>query len=56
VFFLYTYVWKRGFLDGKDGLVFCFMKALFESMVVVKKYDARRRAAALRDDSLSFDR
>ena len=44
-FFLYNYVWRRGFLDGKDGLVFCFMKALFESMVVVKKYDARRRGA-----------
>jgi len=41
-YFLYAYLWRRGFRDGRDGLVFCFMKALYQGMIVVKKYDARR--------------
>ena len=43
-YFLYSYVWRQGWRDGRDGLVFCFMKALYQGMIVVKKYDARRRA------------
>ena len=46
LFFLYTYVFRRGFLDGRDGLVFSLMKALYQAMIVVKKYDARRTANA----------
>jgi glycosyltransferase involved in cell wall biosynthesis len=42
-YFLYSYLWKRGFLDGRDGLVFCAMKALYQAMVQIKKYDATRR-------------
>ena len=49
LFFLYSYVWRRGFMDGKDGLVFCFMKMLYESMIVIKKYDARRREPSVRE-------
>jgi glycosyltransferase involved in cell wall biosynthesis len=45
-YFLYAYVARRGFLDGADGLVFCSMKALYQQMIVVKKYDLRRRAGA----------
>lgn len=41
-FFLYTYLWRRGYRDGRDGLVFCLMKALYQGMIVVKKYDAIR--------------
>jgi glycosyltransferase involved in cell wall biosynthesis len=43
VYFFYSYVIRRGFLDGRDGLVFSTMKALYQGMIVVKKYDARRR-------------
>jgi glycosyltransferase involved in cell wall biosynthesis len=43
-YFVYSYLWRRGFLDGKDGFVFCRMKALYQSMVAVKKYDRRRSA------------
>lgn len=43
-YFLYAYFWRSGFRDGRDGLVFCFMKALYQGMIVVKKYDARRLA------------
>lgn len=42
IFFLYSYFWRRGFLDGGDGFVFCLMKAMYQQMVTVKKYDARR--------------
>jgi glycosyltransferase involved in cell wall biosynthesis len=45
LYFLYAYVWRRGFLDGRDGLVFCLMRALYQTMVGVKKYDARRNRA-----------
>jgi glycosyltransferase involved in cell wall biosynthesis len=43
IYFLYSYIWRRGFLDGKDGLVFCMMRALYQGMVVAKKHDLRRR-------------
>ncbi len=43
-YFLYSYVWRGGFLDGRDGLMFCAMKALYQNMITVHKYDARRRA------------
>lgn len=42
-YFLYAYLWRGGFRDGRDGLVFCFMKAIYQGTIVVKKYDARRR-------------
>ena len=41
LYFLYAYVVRRGFL-GRDGLMFCFMKAVYQSMIVIRKYDARR--------------
>jgi len=43
LYFLYAYIWRRGFLDGRDGLMFCAMKALYQNMITVYKYDARRR-------------
>ena len=43
IYFLYSYFWRRGFLDGKDGLVFCVMRALYQGMVASKKHDLRRR-------------
>lgn len=55
LYFLYAYIWRRGFLDGRDGLVFCLMRAMYQTMVAVKKYDARRnRVRARRDGAESF--
>lgn len=49
-YFLYSYVWRRGFLDGRAGLTFCFMRAMYQSTVAVKKLDIKRsRAIAPRD-------
>ena len=45
LYFIYVYVFRRGFLDGHDGLVFCLMRAMYQTMVAIKKHDARRRAA-----------
>ncbi len=42
LYFLYAYFWRRGFLDGRDGFLFCLMRAMYQTMVAVKKYDARR--------------
>jgi len=46
IYFLYSYIWRRGFLDGKDGLMFCLMKALYQRMVVIKKYDAMQKSSS----------
>ena len=42
VYFLYSYVLRGGFLEGRDGLVFCMMKSEYQRMVVAKKHDKRR--------------
>jgi glycosyltransferase involved in cell wall biosynthesis len=42
VFFLYSYLLRQGFRDGRDGLMFCAMKAVYQGMIVAKKYDASR--------------
>jgi hypothetical protein len=36
---------RGGFLDGRDGLVFCAMKAVYQQMIAIKKYDMRRNAS-----------
>jgi glycosyltransferase involved in cell wall biosynthesis len=41
-YFIYSYLFRRGFLDGKEGLQFCLMKALYQRMIVLKKYELRR--------------
>jgi glycosyltransferase involved in cell wall biosynthesis len=46
-YFLYSYIVRMGFLDGRDGLVFCTMKALHQRMILVKKYDLRRQRRSL---------
>lgn len=45
VYFFYSYFLRRGFMDGRDGLVFCMMRALYQGMVVAKKHDLRRRGS-----------
>lgn len=44
LYFFYSYVLRLGFLDGRDGLQFCRMKATYQRMVEIKKYDLRREA------------
>jgi glycosyltransferase involved in cell wall biosynthesis len=41
-YFLYSYVLRGGFLEGRDGYVFCMMKAEYQRMIAAKKHDMRR--------------
>lgn len=41
VYFLYSYVFRLGILDGKPGFVFCLMRAWYQSQIAIKKYDNR---------------
>lgn len=47
-FFLYSYLFRGGFRDGRDGLMFCAMKSIYQGMIVAKKYDAERSRRASR--------
>lgn len=38
-YFLYSYIGRKGFLDGREGFYFCIMKALYQQMVNIKKFD-----------------
>lgn len=42
-FFLYSFVVRRGFMDGVAGFRFCLMKAIYQQMIVLKRYDAVAR-------------
>ena len=44
--FLYSYVWKRGFLDGRAGYMFCRLLAAYEMMSVFKAYELRHTGSA----------
>jgi len=38
--FLYVYIWKRGFLDGRIGLQYALMLSVYEGMIAVLQADA----------------
>jgi hypothetical protein len=44
--FLYMYVFRLGFLDGRAGLIYCRLLRWYESMIVLKTEELRRAAAA----------
>lgn len=46
LYFVYAYLLRGGFRDGEDGLVFCTMRALYQQMVNIHKYDLRKIAAS----------
>ncbi len=37
--FAYNYILKGGFRDGKEGAMFSLMKAIYESMIIVKRWE-----------------
>lgn len=45
LYFLYLYILRLGFLDGRHGLMFCTMRGVFEQFNVAKIWEARRNAA-----------
>jgi glycosyltransferase involved in cell wall biosynthesis len=42
LYFLYSYVLRGGFLEGRDGLRFCRMRAEYQRMIVDRKREMRR--------------
>ena len=49
--FLYLYIWKRGFLDGYAGLMFCLLRLTHEIHMVVKL--AEKRAVSGQAEAVS---
>lgn len=45
VMFLGLYIGKRGFLDGRAGLVFALLRAIYEYMIALKVEELRTRAS-----------
>ena len=41
-YFIYSYFFRLGFLDGRDGFVFCRMKTMYQDMVEANKHDLRK--------------
>lgn len=44
--FIYNYIFRRGFLDGKEGLVFCFLECYWYRLLVDAKILEYQKAGA----------
>ena len=47
IVFFGFYIWRRGFLDGKEGLLFCLLRFCYELMIDSKLKELRRRDRGL---------
>jgi len=45
--FLFMYFFKMGFLDGRPGLIYCTLRAIYEYMIDLKVKELRRREKGL---------
>jgi glycosyltransferase involved in cell wall biosynthesis len=45
--FLYYYFWRRGFLDGRAGLSYASLQAIYEYMIACKSWELERRRRGL---------
>jgi hypothetical protein len=45
--FLYYYGWRRGFLDGRAGLTYATLQAMYEYMIACKSEELERRRRGL---------
>ncbi len=45
--FLYMYVLRKGFLDGREGLTYCRLLCLYEYMIVLKMRELKRQQRGL---------
>ena len=46
--FLWMYVFRLGFLDGRSGLVFCTLMSFHEAVIDAKRYERQIRAPGAR--------
>ena len=49
--FLYAYVLRLGFLDGKPGLYFCGLLAFYDFLAMANRYEMRIAAATRLPDA-----
>jgi glycosyltransferase involved in cell wall biosynthesis len=49
--FLYHYVLRRGFLDGRPGLIFCGLLAFYDFLIAANRYEQGLRRATVLDAS-----
>jgi glycosyltransferase involved in cell wall biosynthesis len=40
--FLYSYIWQRGFLDGRPGYIFCHLLVMYEFLSIAKYHEMRQ--------------
>ena len=45
--FLYLYLFRMGFLDGRPGLIYCTLRMIYEYMIDLKVKELRRREKGL---------
>lgn len=45
--FTYYYAWRRGFLDGRAGLTYATLQAIYEYMIDCKRSELRRRRSGM---------
>ena len=50
--FIYMYIFRLGFLDGKHGLIFCAMHAVFQYFNVVKLWELENYKAGAPDGAI----
>jgi glycosyltransferase involved in cell wall biosynthesis len=43
LYFLYAYLFRFGFLDGIEGFQFCRMRAMYYSMIELKRFESRKK-------------
>lgn len=43
IIFLYKFIYKRGFLDGREGLIICFMSAVTYAVSYFKLWEMQKR-------------
>ena len=39
--FIYMYVYKLGFLDGKQGFIYVLMQCIYEQIIQIKEYEIK---------------
>lgn len=50
-YFLYRYIYKRGFLDGKEGFLWCFMQGWwYRTLVDIQVYQIKQECHNDKDE------
>jgi hypothetical protein len=42
--FIYVYIVRRGFLDGRAGMLYAFLLSTYEAMIAILAYEKLRKS------------